>query len=699
MPHHRNTTHVNHLAHEKSPYLRQHAANPVDWYPWGDATFERAQAEDKPLFLSIGYSTCHWCHVMAEESFEDPTVAALMNETFISVKVDREERPDIDAVYMEACRMMTGTGGWPLTVIMTPEKKPFYAATYIPKESRAGLTGLMDLIPRIAVFWREQRETVIAAAERMTELLNVRTQEESTCEPAIEEFLTGAFRHLTYVYDHDHGGFGTAPKFPVPHHLIFLLRYAHRTGNKDALAMVEKTLLSMRAGGIYDHIGFGFHRYSTDAAWRLPHFEKMLSDQALLAFVYAEAFHSTGNIAYGQTADEVCRYVLRDMSSPEGTFYTAEDADSDGVEGKYYLWHADEIETVLEKDEARLIRDVFTIRDEGNLHMENAGDRGNANILFLRDSLDDAARRRHMTPDAFYERLDAARRLLSREREKRTRPHRDTKILTDWNGLMIAALAAVGRILFVDDYVKAAARCADFLWHAHRTPEETLLHRSVDGRAGIPAYLDDYAFFIWGLIELYAATYDPLYLERAQTLLGVVRRHFEDPERSSFFFTADDGETLITRRTEMADMAIPSGQAVVLWNAARLGLLTGDQALTDTVFGFARHHAGELEHNPAAYTGTMIACDLAYGPSRVVVVVGHDGAADTCDMISAVRDGYHPRTLLIFREANRDSPLLSLAPYTRDMTLHHGRATAYVCTENMCLTPTTDTGKLATLIG
>jgi len=696
MPHHRSSIHVNHLAGEQSPYLRQHAANPVDWYPWDDTAFERAEKEDKPVFLSIGYSTCHWCHVMAQESFEDPIVAALMNETFISVKVDREERPDIDAVYMEACRIMTGTGGWPLTIIMTPEKKPFYAATYIPKESRAGLTGLVDLIPRIAVFWREQRESVVAAAERMTELLNVRTQEETSREPAIDEFLSGTFRYLTHVYDHENGGFGTAPKFPVPHHLMFLLRYAHRTGNTEALAMVEKTLSSMRAGGIYDHIGFGFHRYATDDTWRLPHFEKMLSDQALLAFVYAEAFHATGNNAYRQTADEVCRYVLRDMTSPEGAFYAAEDADSDGVEGRYYLWHAGEIDAVLEKDDARFIRDVFTIRDDGNIQR---GDGDNKNIFFSQDALDDVADRLRMTPDVFYKRLDAARRLLFREREKRTRPHCDTKILTDWNGLMIAAFAAAGRILGVDGYVTAAARCADFLWHSHRTPEGTLLHRSVDGRAGIPAYLDDYAFFIWGLMELYDATYDPVYLARAHTLHGVVRRHFEDPERGSFFFTADDGEVLITRRTEMADMAIPSGQAVMLWNTARLGLLTGNQTLTDVVFRFTARYAGELNHNPAAYTGTMIACDLAYGPSRVVVVVGHDGANDTRDMIATIRDGYRPRTLLLFRDASNDSPLHSLAPYTRDMIVRDGRATAYVCTENMCLTPTTDTGILATLLG
>ena len=457
---------MNRLQNEKSPYLLQHADNPVDWYPWGDEAFEKAKKEDKPILLSIGYSTCHWCHVMEHESFEDNEVAALMNENFISIKVDREERPDIDNIYMTVCQLLSkGSCGWPLNIIMTPEKKPFYAATYIPKQSRYGRLGMMELVPRIGEVWKNNREEILKSADSATQSLAVAT--DPTRIQASEELdnttLKKTFQQLESRYDPAHGGFGNRPKFPTPHNLLFLLRYGQRTGNQKAIDMVSKTLESMSNGGIFDHIGFGFHRYSTDREWLVPHFEKMLYDQALLALAYTEAYQLTKNQGFKQTAEQIFTYVLRDMTSPKGGFYSAEDADSEGEEGKFYLWTEQEIIEILGRDEGEIIINIYNTNANGNFTDEVSGEKPRTNILHLNKNPDQAAMALGISRDELDRRIGQSRQKLFDIREKRIHPFKDDKIITDWNGLMIAALAKAGRVFNNKNYTDAAEKAAIFI--------------------------------------------------------------------------------------------------------------------------------------------------------------------------------------------------------------------------------------------
>ncbi|UCG53727.1 MAG: thioredoxin domain-containing protein, partial [Candidatus Latescibacterota bacterium] len=462
----------NRLAHEKSPYLLQHADNPVDWYPWGEEAFETARREDKPVFLSIGYSTCHWCHVMEHESFEDSTVAALMNDAFVNVKVDREERPDIDNIYMMVAQMMTGGGGWPLTVIMTPDRRPFFVATYIPRDTRHGRIGMIQLIPQIKTAWQTRRSEILQSstqiAGRLQDMFDKRPGE-GTLD---RETLPVAYDQLARRFDAANGGFSNAPKFPTPHNLIFLLRYWKRTGDEHALEMVETTLQRMARGGIYDHIGFGFHRYSTDHKWFAPHFEKMLYDQALLVMAYTEAYLATGKNIYRRIAEEVIGYVLRDMTDPEGGFYSAEDADSEGIEGKFYLWTEEELMELLGPDDGRLAVDLYGVEPNGNFATEIHG----ANILFLRRPTDAVASEVGVSLSKLEERLEKIRATLFAEREKRIRPYKDDKVLTDWNGLMIAALAKSARAFGEPSYAKSAGRAVEFILGKLRDDEGRLLH-------------------------------------------------------------------------------------------------------------------------------------------------------------------------------------------------------------------------------
>ncbi|HJX13904.1 MAG TPA: thioredoxin domain-containing protein, partial [Dehalococcoidales bacterium] len=517
----------NRLAREKSPYLLQHAANPVDWYPWGDEAFGKAARENKPVFLSIGYSTCHWCHVMAHESFEDPEVGRLLNEGFVAVKVDREERPDIDMLYMTVCQAMTGSGGWPLTILLTPDRRPFYAGTYIPRESRYGRLGLLELLPRIRELWTTRPNDLPDSAARITATL----QRAVALPPGAElgeDVLHRAWEELAPRFDTRYGGFGTAPKFPSPHNLTFLLRYGKRTGREEARDMVERTLRAMRRGGIHDHIGFGFHRYATDPTWLVPHFEKMLYDQALLATAYLEAYQATGREEYARTAREIFTYVRRDMTAPEGAFYTAEDADSEGVEGKFYVWTSAEIKQILAPGEADLFTRVFNIREEGNFADGAESGRTGHNIPHLTRPLEEISAELQIPLSKLEQKLEAIRRKLFTHREQRVRPHRDDKILTDWNGLMIAALALGARALGEPEYAAAARQAADFILNNLVGPDGRLLHRYRDGEAAIPAHLDDYAFLVHGLVELYEATFEVGYLERALALNRQLLEHFWD---------------------------------------------------------------------------------------------------------------------------------------------------------------------------
>jgi hypothetical protein len=526
----------NRLQHEKSPYLLQHASNPVDWYPWGEEAFKKARQEDKPIFLSIGYSTCHWCHVMAHESFEDEEVARLLNENFVSIKVDREERPDIDKIYMAVCQVLTGSGGWPLTIFMTPDRQPFYAATYLPKESRPGIMGMLVLVPGLGEAWRNERHKVMESADEIVDALQ-QIGKGGRGELPPEAILREAYDDLRRRFDSRYGGFESAPKFPMCQHLFFLLRYWQRQGEQQALAMVEKTLQMMRRGGIYDHVGFGFHRYSTDAQWRLPHFEKMLYDQALLALAYTEAFQATGQAQYERTVREILAYVLRDMTAPEGGFYAAEDADTAGAEGAFYLWTAEELRQVLGPEEAELIIRIYSIREDGK-----------PQVLHCSSSLAELSAAIGIPEGRLAEKLESARQKLFLHRQKRMRPLRDDKILADWNGLMIAAMARAAYVFEDPVYLQAVRKAISFVLENLRDSQGRLLHRWRDGQAAMPPSLDDYAFLIWGLIEAYEATFEVGLLQAALSLNEELTSRFWDKDAGGYYYTPEDGEPLLVRQ-------------------------------------------------------------------------------------------------------------------------------------------------------
>ena len=689
----------NRLASEQSPYLRQHADNPVDWYPWGDEAFEKAKAEDKPIFLSIGYSTCHWCHVMERESFEDPEVAKLMNDAFVSIKVDREERPDLDAIYMNACQLLSGQGGWPLTIVMTPDKKPFYAATYLPRETMMGRVGMMDMVPRVKEVWNDQREKIMNASEEVTGVLN-RKSCECAAEAPSETTLSETYRQLASVFDEELGGFGRSPKFPASHNLMFLLRYNKRTGQRTPMDMATRTLRAMRAGGIYDQVGFGFHRYSTDRQWLVPHFEKMLYDQAMLMLAYTEAYQATGEDWFARTVKETARYVLRDLASPEGGFYSAEDADSEGVEGKFYVWKAEEIESLLDEKEAHALTQVMGVTREGNFLEEGTGERTGKNILHLARPLENVAKEMGIPAEELDLLLESARTKLFEEREKRVRPSLDDKVLADWNGLIIAALAKAGAVLGDPEMTEAAKKAATFVLDRMDDGDGGLLHRYRDGEAGIPAFLDDYAFMVWGLIELYEATYEPEHLENAILLNKKLMDHFQGGEAGGFFLTPDYGEENIARHRDAYDGAIPSGNSVAAMNLARLSRLVAEPEYERKAEQVLRSFFCDAQRAPAGYTFLMSALDFAIGPASEVVVIGERGAEDTGKMLAALHSGYHPNKVTLFRPAGEEGNKIDeLAEFVKGLHAVEGKATAYVCKNWSCELPTADPGDMLKLLG
>ncbi len=693
---------TNRLINEKSPYLLQHADNPVDWYPWGDEAFEKARREDKPILLSIGYSTCHWCHVMEHESFEDPEVARLMNETFVSIKVDREERPDIDNIYMTVCQMMSkGSCGWPLNIIMTPDNKPFFAATYIPKEARFGRAGMLDLIPRVRELWSTQREEVLKSADHITSALQqgLGSSEQLGGEELDDSALGNAYDHLAGSFDSIHGGIGRAPKFPTPHNYLFLLRYWKRSGNNNALAMVEKTLQSMRLGGIYDHVGFGFHRYSTDPNWLVPHFEKMLYDQAMLAMAYIEAYQATGKEDYEQTAREIFTYVLRDMTDPGGGFYSAEDADSEGEEGKFYLWSEKEIEQVLGKDDAEFFMKVFNTDKEGNFGEEATGRKTGDNILHLKKPVAEIALSLNFSEEELNNKIQSAREKLFNVREKRVHPHKDDKVLTDWNGLMIAALAKGAQAFDDPKYAAAAGRAVDFILKNLRDKDGKLLHRYRDGESGIKANLPDYAFLVWGLTELYEATFDVQYLRTALELNGELIKNFWDEANGGFYFTSNEVEQLIVRQKEINDGAMPSGNSVAMLNLLRLGRMTANPDLEQKAAKIGEVFSKVIERYPSAFTQLLVALDFGIGPSYEVVIAGDYNADDTKVMLDALRKQFLPNKVVLFRTSADDAVDISrFAEYAKNHASINGKATAYVCLNYECKLPTTDVAKMLELL-
>lgn len=677
-------THHNQLMHEKSPYLLQHADNPVDWYPWGSEAFVKAEKEDRPIFLSIGYATCHWCHVMAHESFEDPEVADILNNHFVSIKVDREERPDVDKIYMSVCQALTGQGGWPLSIFMTPQRRPFFAGTYFPKRSRMGLTGFIELLRQIVKLWNEDRDRILGTGDQITEHIQKFSRTSASGKTLTIEIIQKGGQQLARTFDPQWGGFGKAPKFPSPHQLTFLLRRYRRSGDAFDLEMVEKTLQSMRQGGIFDHVGYGFHRYSVDEKWFAPHFEKMLYDQALLAMAYTEAYQVTGKSFYARVAREVFTYVLRDMTAPEGAFYSAEDADSEGKEGLFYLWTPQEVREILNEEYADLFCSFYDIRDGGNFE-------GGRSIPHIRQSVPSFAEARKITEQDMEFILQKAREQLFLAREKRIHPLKDDKILTSWNGLMIAALLKAYRALGEKAYLNAAQKALAFLLNTLQVKDGYLLRRYREGEAAHAAYLDDYAFLVWGLVEAYETAFDPKDLEDAMTLTRSMLELFWDQENGGFFFTGRENETLITRSKDAQDGALPSGNSVAALILLRLGRLTGDAMLEEKADAIFQTFASQVDEYPAAHTQLLQALDFMIGPVQEVVIAGDPGNNDTQAMVDSVHQRFLPHQVVLFVPGDEARARLSaLAPFVKEMTPTDGKATAYVCRRYACQAPITD---------
>ena len=680
---------TNRLIDEKSPYLLQHANNPVDWYPWSEAAFDAALNQNKPVFLSIGYATCHWCHVMEKETFEDSEAAEALNDCFICIKVDREERPDIDAVYMAACQMITGSGGWPLTIFMTPDKKPFFAATYIPKRNRFGRAGVIELCQQVKEVWNNQNLKVMTSAENISSHLSQAFTFTAADEPD-HSILDQAYSVLEESFDSQHGGFDTSPKFPTPHRLLFLLRIYHRSGNQRALEMVEKTLIEMRLGGIWDHVGCGFHRYSTDKKWFLPHFEKMLYDQALLALTYLETYQITKNAFYARSAREIFSYVLRDMRDEQGGFFSAEDADSEGEEGKFYVWSEDEIREVLGSESANIWARAFNVQQDGNFHDEASGIKTGTNILHLKHLPEIVAEDLNIDPEDFQRQWEEARLKLFQKRKTRVHPLKDDKILTDWNGLMVAAFARGGRVLADPTYTDAANQAVEFILSSMRDNDGRLYHRYRDGEVAIPGQAVDYAFFIFGLLELYQVSFDSSRLEIALTLQKQMLADFWDSKNGGFYSTAKSSRDLPVRPKELYDGALPSANSVALYNLLSLARFTGQSQWEDYAQSLVRACSGTVKSSPSVFTFLLVGIDFALNPGQEVVITGEPEASDTIEMLQELNANFTPNRITLVKSNHNAKHLSGLAGYTDGLQVAQGKATAHICRGNSCKESTTD---------
>lgn len=628
---------------------------------------------------------------MERESFEDEEVAKYLNEHFVSVKVDREERPDVDHIYMTVCQEMTQHGGWPLTIVMTPDKKPFFAGTYFPKERKYGRLGLLDILSRIVEKWQTEREQILRAGEQITQALQPRFQGAGGDE-LTEEVLEEAYNRFVGNYDPEYGGFGSAPKFPSPHNFGFLLRYWKKTGRSRALSMVEHTLESMYRGGIYDHIGFGFARYSVDPMWQIPHFEKMLYDNALLANAYLEAYQATGNTFFKNVARDVFTYVLRDMTSPEGGFYSAEDADSEGEEGKFYVWRPEEIKAALGERIGGIFCKYYGVTEAGNF------EHGTSHPNLIGTDHQAVAKQFGLSGEELTKLLEEARQKLFDVREKRVRPGKDDKILTAWNGLMIAALAKGARLLDDTRYLEAARKAVGFLMTRLRREDGRLLARYREGEAAYPAYLDDYAFLIWGLLELYEADFDLEHMRTAVALTDETVRLFWDTENGGFFFYGGDGEQLIARPKEIYDGAIPSGNSVMTLNLLRLARLTGNRDYEKIAERQFRAFSGNVKAYPPGFTHMLMALQFAVYGSQEIVIAGGPGAADTQAMLTTVRTAFLPHAVVVLNPVGKEDEVKGLFPFTEGKTAKEGKATAYVCQNYACQNPVTDPVELEKLL-
>lgn len=668
----------NRLIFESSPYLLQHATNPVDWHPWGQEAFDKAREQNKPVLVSIGYSTCHWCHVMEHESFEDPEVAEVLNRLFIPIKVDREERPDIDNLYMMACQMITGGGGWPLNVFLTPDKAPFYAATYMPRQPRGQMPAIITILKQIGAMWHADRDKLLATGKELGDaLIRIESSPTTTAEVLSDKPLKEALKRFKETFDHEHSGFGDAPKFPMPHNLSLLFHLARRFDLDEACVMAMKTLQHIRLGGMFDHIGFGMHRYSVDTFWRVPHFEKMLYDQALVVLAALDAYQSTKDTFFAGIADQTLSYVLRDLTLPAGGFCSGEDADTEGAEGIFYLWTPQQVEEVLGHQHATIFCNCYEISEEGNFE--------GSNIPRLEMDLKQWAQWFGTTTEELGPVLEDGRRKLFEARKSRIRPHRDDKVLVAWNGLTIAAMARASSLLGHPEYLEAAGRAADFILSAMRDNQGRLLRRWRRGQAGIPAFLEDYAALILGLIELYQAGFDPRYLAEALQLSKDMQELFGSPD-GTYYDTGTDAEEVLVRKRTLHDGAMVSGNAMAAIALLRLGSLTGDTALEDHVEQILLASSNQWTKAPTGSSQLLMALDMALSEREVLVIAAPKDDPEACRMVTAARDGFRPN-LMILWQTPEDTTLPELTPLVADKTMQDGKTTAYLCRGRTCLAP------------
>ena len=675
---------TNHLINETSPYLLQHAHNPVDWYPWGEEAFAKARAENKPVLLSIGYSACHWCHVMAHESFEDEEIARLMNENFVNIKVDREERPDLDQIYMSAVQMMTHHGGWPMTVFLTPEGVPFYGGTYFPPQDRYNMPGFPRVLIGVAEAFNQRRADIKETGTSLVNELRRLSQSSASDLPIEKELLDAAYAGIVKSYDSTNGGFGGAPKFPPAMTLEFLLRTYARTRDQNTLQLVNLTCRKMAEGGIYDQLGGGFHRYSTDARWLVPHFEKMLYDNALLSRLYLHHFQVTQSESSRETVEGVLDYVLREMTDARGGFYSTQDADSEGHEGKFFVWDVNEIRSALGETAAALFCDYYNVTEKGNFEGKN--------ILNVTRRLEDVASSNNVTVEQLRESLALSRRTLFELREQRVKPDRDEKIITAWNGLMLASFAEAGVILERPNYTDVARRNAEFVL-ANLRRDELLLRTYKDGVAKFNAYLEDYAFFIEGLVTLYETTGEFRWLNEALSLTDRMVAEFWDEENGGFFFTGNSHENLIVRSKDYFDNATPSGNSVAAGALLRLAVLSGNERYRNLAIAVFREAADSTRRYPSGFGYLLSGIDFLLSTPKEIAIVARE-TPDMQPLLLEVWRAYLPNKV-VAPSLIADTSCSSKLPLLENRPLQDGRATAYVCENYTCKQPVTDRSELA----
>jgi len=678
--------HTNKLINETSPYLLQHAHNPVNWYPWGPEALERSRADDKPILLSIGYSACHWCHVMEHESFENEEIARLMNENFVCIKVDREERPDLDTIYMNAVQMMTGHGGWPMTMFLTPDLKPFYGGTYYPPEDRRGMAGFPRVLAAIADSYKNRRSEILASADAITAELKKGDRFAASNEMLTTEVLNSAFSTLSGNFDQQHGGFGGAPKFPPSMTLMFLLRHHKRTNSPQALNMVETTLQKMAGGGMYDHLGGGFARYSVDAHWLVPHFEKMLYDNALLTRIYLYAYQQTRNPQYRQIAEETLEYIIRDMTDRSGGFYSSEDADSEGEEGRFYVWTRDEVLGILGEADGELFCHYFNVTADGNFEHGKS-------ILNAPRSIAELADEKGTSVEDLSRKLNAGKRKLFNERERRVRPARDDKTLAAWNGLMLTAFAEAANILGRDDYREIAIRNAEFLT-TQLMKDGRLLRTYNAGRAKLNGYLEDYAYVIEGLLTVYEATFELRFFTQARGLADTMIRRFWDEENGGFYFTSSDHEELITRTKDYLDNATPSGNSVAVMALLKLGLLTQEQEYMRCAIAILRALRPAMSRYPSAFGYMLSGMDFYLSEPKEIAIVGKLNSHEIRLFGEQIYSRYLPNKVVAGCEQG-DEAAASAIKLLAGKSAVDSKATAYVCRNYTCLKPTALVEELA----